>query len=137
MSSNDFFNFLVDETLKLQEYGGQKLSSYEFKLTDYSLSYLKGEYIPQIQVLRFHSSFGELDIPVNWSFFESGSEDILLSLENDKDHFFEVLKAAWNPEFTKIFVTHADGFCYLVGLKKSDEVHLRDLQNPHEWLEVA
>lgn len=137
MSNSDFFSFLVDETLRLQEGGEAKLSRYELKLTDYSLSYLKGEFIPQIQVLRFKGPLGMIDIPVNWSFFEDCSEDIVLSKENDKEHFFEVLSSAWNPQITKMLITHADGFCYLIALKAEEEIHLRDLQNHQEWLEVA
>jgi len=137
MSGKDFFSFLLDETFKLQEGGEKKLSRYELKLTDYSLSYLKGEFIPQIHALRFKGSLGTLDIPVNWSFFEDCSDDIVLSKEKDQDHFFEVVTSAWNPQITKLLVTHADGFCYLVALKAEEEIHLRDLQNHQEWLEVA
>lgn len=137
MSAPDFFTFLVDETLRLQEGGEKKLSRYELKLTDYSLSYLKGEFIPQIQALRFQGDLGVLDIPINWSFFENCSHDVLLSKEEDHDHFFEVITSAWNPDISKILITHADGFCYLIALKAEEEIHLRDLQNHQEWLEVA
>lgn len=137
MSTPDFFTFLVDETLKLQEGGEKKLSRYELKLTDYSLTYLKGEFIPQLHSLRFKGHFGVLDIPVNWSLFDNCSEDVVLSSENDRDHFFEVISKLWNQETSKLLVTHADGFCYLVALKAEEEIHLRDLQNHQEWLEVA
>lgn len=140
MAETDFLSFLVDETLKLQKSGEVELSSLELKLTDYKLNFLKGEFIPQSQMLRFITSFGKLDIPVNWSIFAIDSTDgadIVLSKENDHDQLFEVLKSTWNPEFSKILVTHADGFCYLVGLRPVDEAHLHDLLNPQVWLKAA
>jgi hypothetical protein len=139
MAETDFLSFLVDETLKLQKSGEAELSSFELKLTDYKLNFLKGEFIPQSQMLRFSAQFGVMDIPVNWSMFsiESGSGDVVLSQEEDKDHFFEVMKHAWNPSITKMLVTHADGFCYVVGLKAEEEWHLRDLLNPQELLQAA
>jgi hypothetical protein len=135
----DFLSFLVDETLKLQRSGEIELSSFELKLNDYKLNFMKGEFVPQLQVLRFHTKFGVLDIPVNWSVFsiEAGSGDIVLSAEDDSDHIFEVVRSAWDPSFTKMLITHADGFCYLVGLKLHEEVHLRDLLNPQELLQAA
>jgi hypothetical protein len=69
MSSKDFVSFLVDETLKLQKSGEVELSSLELKLTDYGLDFLKGEFIPQTQILRFKTPFGNLDVPINWSIF--------------------------------------------------------------------
>jgi hypothetical protein len=140
MAEADFLSFLVDETLKLQKSGEMELSSFELKLTDYKLGFLKGEFIPQSQMLRFITSFGKLDIPVNWSIFAIDSShacDVVLSAENDEDYLFTVLKSSWNPEFTKIMITHADGFCYLVGLRKNEEAHLHDLLNPQYLLKNA
>lgn len=140
MADTDFLSFLVDETLKLQKSGEVELSSLELKLNDYKLNFLKGEFIPQSQMLRFITSFGKLDIPVNWSIFAIDSTDgadIVLSKENDQDQLFEVLRSSWNPEFSKILVTHADGFCYLVGLRPVEEAHLHDLLNPQVWLKAA
>lgn len=138
MAETDFLSFLVDETLKLQK-SGAELSSFETKLTDYKMNFLKGEFIPQTQMLRFNSSFGVLDIPINWSMFsiEAGAGDTLLSSEEDRDHLFQILKAVWNPSFSKMLVTHADGFCYLVGLEAHEEVHLHDLLTPMELLQAA
>lgn len=140
MAETDFLSFLVDETLKLQKSGEVELSSLELKLSDYKLNFLKGEFIPQSQMLRFITSFGKLDIPVNWSIFaiDSGDcADVVLSKENDQDYLFEVLKASWNPEISKILITHADGFCYLVGLRPVEEAHLHDLLNPQIWLKAG
>ena len=53
MSSKDFVTFLVDETFKLQKTGEVELSRLELKLKDYDLNFLKGEFIPQIQILRY------------------------------------------------------------------------------------
>ncbi len=138
MAESDFLTFLVDETLKLQRSGEAKLSSFEHKLGDYSLNFLKGAFIPQSQVLRFKTSFGDLDIPVNWSVFAiDNSQGALLDEKNDKDHFFSIIRTAWQKSFEKLLITHADGFCYLVALKKGDEIHLNDLLNPQEWLKTA
>ena len=140
MANSDFLSFLVDETLKLHESGEGELSSLELKLKDYKLNYLKGEFIPQSQVLRFRTDFGVIDIPVNWSVFAVDStqgDDIILSAEKDEDHLFKVLKSVWNPAFERMLVTHADGFCYLVGLQVGEELHLHDLLNPQEWLKAA
>ncbi|MFP5385017.1 MAG: hypothetical protein ACLGHN_03000 [Bacteriovoracia bacterium] len=140
MSEKDFLSFLVDETLKLQQSGECELSSLELKLNDYGLNFLKGEFIPQSQMLRFKTNFGPLDIPINWSVFaidDSTSSDHVLSKDNDKDHFLEVIKTAWNKDLNQLLITHADGFCYLVGLKVGEEGHLHDLLNPQEWLTAA
>lgn len=140
MANSDFLSFLVDETLKLQKSGEVELSSLECKLTDYGLNFIKGEFMPMTQVLRFQTSFGLIDVPVNWSVFAIDSAhggDIVLSLSNDDDHLLEILKGAWNPNIEKMLVTHADGFCYLVGLKAGEENHLHDLLNPQEWLKAA
>lgn len=140
MSEKDFLSFLVDETLKLQQSGEQELSSLELKLNDYGLDFLKGEFIPQSQMLRFNTSFGPLDIPINWSMFamnDSQSTDYVLSHENDNDHFLKVIKTAWKQDLNQLLITHADGFCYLVGLRAGEEGHLHDLLNPQEWLTAA
>lgn len=139
MSNTDFLSFLVDETLKLQTNGEVELSSLELKLNDYRLSFFKGEFIPQTQMLRFQTHFGVLDIPVNWSIFsvENVTDYVLLTDSNDDDKLLAVLQVAWGTTFEKILVTHADGFCYIVGLKSGDESHLHDLVNPQEWLQTA
>lgn len=140
MSDKDFVSFLVDETLKLQKSGEVKLSSLELKLKDYGLNFLKGEFIPQAQILRFTTPFGNLDVPVNWSVFSienSMAQYTLLDEKNDVDSFFIVIKAAWKTPIEKLLITHDDGFCYLVGLKQGEEVHLHDLINPQEWLKTA
>ncbi len=138
MSENDFLGFLVDETLKLQKKGEMKLSSLELKLSDYSLPFIKGEFLTQSQVLRFKSHFGHLDFPINWSIFQSDDNPgTVLNKDQDVDFLFSVISKAWNPSFTQILVINADGFCYLVGLKKGDETHLHDLLNPQEWLKAG
>lgn len=137
--AEDFLSFLVDETLKLQQSGEAELSSLELKLNDYGLQFLKGEFIPQTQMLRFHSHFGVLDIPVNWSVFsiEAGATDTVVDEHTDHDYLFQILKDSWNKDFTSLLIIHADGFCYLVGIRAGEEHHLHDLQNPQEWLKVA
>lgn len=140
MAEKDFVSFLVDETLKLQKSGEVELSSLELKLKDYDLDFLKGEFIPQAQMLRFQTPFGALDIPINWSVFSienSLAEFTLLDEKKDVDCFFSVIKAAWNRPIEKLLITHDDGFCYLVGLKMGEEVHLHDLLNPQEWLKAG
>lgn len=140
MAESDFLSFLVDETLRLQRSGEAELSSLEHKLCDYGLSYLKGEFITKTQMVRFISGFGILDFPINWSIFNienTQTDNTVLSNDNDKDSLFKVLRSIWNPEFETILVTHADGFCYFVGLKLGDENYLHDLLNPQEWLKAA
>lgn len=140
MAEADFLSFLVDETLKLQKNGEVQLSSLELKLKDYGLSFLKGEFIPQSQVLRFHGPFGQFDIPVNWSVFTleaSGPSDVLLSATNDPDHLLKVFQKSWTSELNQLLITHADGFCYIVALKVGEESHLHDLLSPQEWLKAA
>jgi hypothetical protein len=140
MSNKDFVSFLVDETLRLQKSGEVKLSSLELKLRDYDLSFLKGEFIPQAQILRFSTPFGPLDVPVNWSVFSmenSLAQYTLLDEKNDVDSFFKIIKHAWNKPIEKLLITHDDGFCFIVGLKKGEVNHLRDLLNPQVWLKSA
>jgi hypothetical protein len=140
MSDKDFVSFLLDETLKLQKSGEVKLSSLELKLSDYGLNFLKGEFIPQTQVLRFKAPFGNLDVPVNWSVFSvenSHAHYTLLDEKNDVDDFFFIIKSAWKQSIEKLLITHDDGFCYIIGLKEGEEAHLHDLLNPQEWLKSA
>jgi hypothetical protein len=139
MAQNDFLSFLVEETLKLHKSGEAQLSSFEHKLSDYGLNFLKGEFVPQIQTLRFTTDFGTLDVPVNWSIFsvESGNGHTVLDEKNDADLFFAVIKKSWAPSAEKILVTHADGFCFIVGFKKGEDSCLRDLIQPQEWLKAA
>lgn len=135
---NDFLTFLVDETLKLQKRGEEKLSSFELKLSDYGLSFWKGEFIPQMQVLRFKTPIGPMDVPMNWSVFSCvGSDHRVLDKENDTDNFFTVMTAAWKQPLEKLVIVHADGFCYLVGLNHDQVSHLHDLTNPQLWLKSA
>lgn len=138
--AQDFFSFLVDETLKLQQSGEAQLSSFELKLSDYNLGFIKGEFIPQSQVLRFKTSFGLIDIPINWSVFSLENEsghDHVISAENDHDHLLELMKIHWNSAYNKLLITHADGFCYVVGLKVGEEYYIHDLLNPQELLKAA
>jgi hypothetical protein len=140
MSNSGFLSFLVDETFKLQSSGEIHLSSLEQKLRDYELSFLKGEFLPQTQLLRFQTPFGPMDIPVNWSVFaleDHQFNNIILNTENDVDSLFTVIQAAWSNQLKQILITHADGFCYMVGLKAGDESHLHDLLNPQVLLRSA
>lgn len=136
MEKSEFLTFLVDETLKLHDRGESKLTSLEQKLTDYNLNFLKGEFIPQLQMLRFKTQFGMVDVPINWSLFECDGYT-LLDQENDKDFFFSVLKSAWTIPMERLLVLHADGFSYLVAFKMGEEAHLHDIVNPQEWLKSA
>ena len=140
MSNSGFLSFLVDETFKLQSSGEVQLSSLEQKLWDYELSFLKGEFLPQTQLLRFQTPFGAMDIPVNWSVFALDDQKfthIILDFENDVDSLFTVIQSAWSSELKQILITHADGFCYMVGLRPGDEAHLHDLLNPQVLLRSA
>ncbi|MCM2350207.1 MAG: hypothetical protein NDI69_09300 [Bacteriovoracaceae bacterium] len=137
--ATDFISLLVNETLKLQADKAVDLSSLELKLQDYSLAYVRGFFIPQCQILRFKTDIGIIDIPINWSVFSADSHqnEVILDAQNDPDHLFEILKTHWNSSMEKMLVTHSDGFCYLIGLKAGEEVHIHDLLNPQEWLNVA
>jgi hypothetical protein len=139
MVETDFLSFLLDETLKLHKSQEVDLSSLELKLSDYGITFLKGEFIPLTQTLRFITPFGKIDFPINWSVFsiENASQDYLITQDNDHDHLLSILKLSWSQLIEKVYITHADGFCYLVGLKAGEEVHLHDLQNPQEWLKAA
>jgi hypothetical protein len=140
MTDKDFVSFLVEETLKLQQSGEGNLSSLDLKLSDYDLSYMKGEFIPQSCMLRFVTPFGLLDIPANWSCFDlecTSHGHVLLDKNNDADHFLEVIKEAWDKTIEMLLIIHSDGFCYLVGLKEGDEGHLHDLVHRQQWLKSA
>lgn len=140
MSDKDFVSFLVDETLKLHKGGHESLTSLEVKLTDYGLNFLKGEFIPQSQILRFQTPFGNLDVPINWSIFSienKQAEYVLIDEKNDQDSFFTVIKMAWKKPIEKLLITHDNGFCYIIGLKAGEDSHLHDLLNPQEWLKSA
>jgi len=140
MAKLEFVSFLVDETLRLQKSGTGKLSSLELKLKDYGLSYFRGEFIPQNQTLRFKTEFGNLDAPINWSIFASSTslgDHTLLDEQNDTDYLFSVIKSAWKIPLEKLLVTHADGYCFVIGLKAGEENHLHDLLNPQEWLKTG
>jgi hypothetical protein len=140
MAEEDFLSFIVNETFKLQKSGEVELSCLEHKLNDYGLDFMKGEFIPQSQMLRFQTQLGILDIPTNWSVFSIDNDHsghAIMDKKNDIDYFFSVIQSAWNPEFEKILVTQADGFCYLVGMKLGEDSYLHDLLNPQEWLKVA
>jgi hypothetical protein len=135
MSESDFLTLIVNETFDLQKSGEDNLASLERKIQDYGLMYLRGIFIPQIQVLRFESPMGQLDIPVNWSFFSQAEH--FLDSQNDPDKLFEILHLSWDQGIHEIYVTHADGYCYIVGLKEGDESHLNDLCKPEISLKVG
>lgn len=137
--AEDFLSFLVDETFKLQKSGEVELSSLELKIKDYGLNFLKGEFIPQTQMLKFNAPFGTFDVPVTWKIFgvENDVGHTLLWKENDTDLFFSVLNKVWGLKMEKLLITHADGFCYLVALKVGEDCCLHDLINPQEWLKAA
>lgn len=140
MKERDFLSFLVDETLKLHNGRDLQLQSLELKLMDYGLIYLKGEFVPQLKILRFETPFGLVDIPINWSIFSSetvSSIGHIVCDKNDDDHLLKILKTAWAKEIEKILITHADGFCYIVGLKIGDENYVHDLLSPTEFLDSA
>jgi len=126
MKEKDFLSLLVDETFELQKSHQADVSHLEHQLRDFNLNFLKGEFIPQLQMLRFTTSLGQLDLPVNWSHFSDETE-LVLSSQNDPDLLFTVLEKSWLKKMTKLLITHADGFCYLVGLRKDEEFYLRDL----------
>jgi hypothetical protein len=138
MSKVEFLTFLVDETLKLQKTGESNLSSMELKLRDYDLLFLRGEFIPQFQVIRFSTSFGVLDIPINWSVFSVDTLSFqILNEKNDPDCLFKVLQNEWNKRIKQIVISHADGFCYLIGLREGEDCFLHDLLNRRDNLNAA
>lgn len=140
MDDSDFLSFLVDETFKHRNTDNLRISSFEQKLSDYGLNFFKGEFIPQSQMLRFDTKIGAIDIPINWSIFDIANYsegNILLTRDNDQDHVLEIFQEICKKPFRKLLVTHADGFCYIVGLKTGEEHHLHDLLNPQELLSAA
>jgi hypothetical protein len=138
MSKTDFLTFLVDETLKLQKTGQANLSSLELKLKDYKLSFLKGEFIPQTKVMRFMTSFGALDFPINWSIFSGEcSSNLMIHESNDQDHLLKILQTTWSSEMKRLLISHDDGFCYFIALRQGDECYLHDLLNRQETLSAA
>lgn len=139
MAETDFISLLVNETLRLQADKGVDLSSLELKLKDYSLAFLRGFFIPQCQILRFKTEFGDLDVPINWSAFaiDSQQSGTIIDIEKDHDHLLKILQMNWKNDIEKLLITHADGYCYLIGLKVGEDVHIHDLLNPQEWLAAA
>jgi len=127
--SADFLTFLVNETFKHKQAEGTTL--FEQKLNDYGLNYKRGEFIPQLQILRFNTELGLIDCPVNWSLF-SIEDHIIIDENKDSDHLFSILNKHW--PMNKLLIAQADGFCFMVFLKKGEDVHLRDLLNPQEFL---
>lgn len=133
MSKSNFLNFLVDETFRIQE-SSQQFCDLERKLKDFSIDFLRGEFIPQIQMLRFKTSMGLLDVPINWSCFnlEQGEDYKWIHNGNDQENLLKVMKSSWNQELKSLLIMQAQGYCYLIGLKESDEFYLKDLVNPQE-----
>lgn len=138
MSESDFLTFLVDETLKLQK-SGKKLSSFDLKLKDYGLNYLRGEYVPKLQVIRFRSDRGSLDFPINWSVFDTKKITgyLVLSQFDDQDHIFSVMKSIWGNAVEKILILEQEGHCYIVALKSGEDAHMRDLLKKEKALKSA
>lgn len=134
MQRSNFLNFLVDETFRIQEKSYNELWSLERKLVDYRINFLRGEFIPQIQLLRFQTPLGIIDIPVNWSCFalEQGQDYTHLRSDNDPERFLAILKSSWDKNLSSLLITHAQGYCYIIGLSEADERHLDDLINPQE-----
>lgn len=139
MSKSNFLNFLVDETFRLHESSVQNFCDLERKLKDYSISFMRGEFIPQIQMLRFSTPMGVLDVPVNWSCFnlEQGEEYKWITSTNDEESLLQVMQHSWDQHLKSLLIIQSQGYCYLVGLKESDEFYLQDLVNPQEILYKA
>lgn len=136
MNKSNFLDFLVDETFRSNTSAKQTLGDLERKLTDYSISFLRGEFIPQIQMLRFATPMGQLDIPVNWSCFalDQGQDYCWVQAQNDVDGLLAIMKASWKNTIKSLLITQSQGYCYIIGLKESDEFYLQDLTNPQEIL---
>ncbi|HLW58052.1 MAG TPA: hypothetical protein VKY27_11725 [Bacteriovoracaceae bacterium] len=133
MSKSNFLNFLVDETFRIQE-SSLQFCDLERKLKDFSIAFLRGEFIPQIQMLRFETPMGVLDVPITWSCFdlEQGEDYKWINTSNDQESLLKVMKKSWNPELKSLLIMQAQGYCYLIGLKECDEFYLKDLVNPQE-----
>lgn len=136
MSKSNFLSFLVDETFRLQSQNARTFCDLERKLTDYGISFLRGEFIPQIQMLRFNTPMGILDVPINWSSFalDEGRDYNWIKNGSDQEELLNVMKASWNPEMKSLLVMQAQGYCYIISLTESDEFYLKDLINPQEIL---
>lgn len=135
MTKANLLNFLVEETYQLEN-NHLTFSDLERKLYDFEISFLRGEFIPQIQMLRFHTPMGTIDVPVNWSCFalDQGREYHWITASNDEDNLLKVMKLSWDKELKSLLVLQSDGYCYLIGLKEADEYHFDDLINPQEIL---
>lgn len=136
MSKFNFLTFLVDETFRLNSATHQSLGDLERKLADYGISFLRGQFIPQIQMLRFATPMGQLDIPINWSCFalEHGQDFSWVQTTNDNDGLLSIMKASWQSQIKSLLITQSQGYCYIIGLKENDEFYLQDLTNPQEIL---
>ena len=134
MQKSNFLNFLVDETFRIQEKSHNELWSLERKLNDYRINFLRGEFIPQTQLLRFKTPLGLLDIPINWSCFapEVGRDFTHLRSDNDPESLLAILKSSWDKNLSSLLITQAQGYCYIIGLSQTDEQHFEDLINPQE-----
>lgn len=135
MSKPNFLSLLVDETLTLHD-SILSFNDLERKLSDYSISYVRGEFIPQIQMLRFNTPMGLIDVPINWSCFalDQGKDYCWVTEKNDSENLLKVMRVSWDAKIKSLLVIQSQGYCYLVGLKEADEYYLRDLVNPQEVL---
>lgn len=135
MSKSNFLDFLVDETLQ-PHFPTSQHCDLERKLHDYGISYIKGEFIPQIQMLRFHTAIGLMDIPINWSYFtlDHGKDYTWLNESNDEEGLLFILKGQWKKSIKSLLITQAAGHCYIVALQESEEFYLQDLTNLQEML---
>lgn len=135
MSKTNLLSFLVEETFLLDK-NHLSFSDLERKLYDFSISFMRGEFIPQIQMLRFRAPMGTIDVPVNWSCFalDHGCDYVWITTNNDEDNLLKVMKISWDKELKSLLVLPSDGYCYLIGLREADEYYLKDLVNPQEIL---
>ncbi|MFA5583646.1 MAG: hypothetical protein WDA09_05475 [Bacteriovoracaceae bacterium] len=138
MSKSNFLNFLVEETLKLHSQT-TSFCDLERKLIDYDILFLRGEFVPQIQMLRFQSHWGMIDIPINWSCFnlEQGQDYYWVRAGDPEETLLKVMAKKWDSQVNSLLIMQAEGYCYIIGLKESDEFYLRDLINPQEILTKA
>jgi hypothetical protein len=139
--SDNFLDFLVAETYKLQEQGEHKLNSFETLVKDYGLYYIRGEFVPNLSVFRFATPIGNLDAPITWKVFDfenKNTEFILLDNQNDPQKLYSVLKEAIKQEAEKLYLTQSDGFFYLVFIKKTELTLIEYLKNKDKFqLKVA